>query len=466
MKRAVQVDGLRYSVNFPYLQEQYPNVVAWLLQTSTGLNHPVMQAEDNDFYLERLYNERSNKGGSLFLDSGNAKDFVDANSYIYGHNMKSGEMLGFLHKYKDQAFYNANPQMTLLTPYGDFQIDIFAATMSLVEDETSWRLKQFERKAEFEAYIAELQKHSFFRSNIVPEWGDQFLVLCTCTNIRHGERYVVYGRMRPIQYGSEESIGLTKIDMDRRKSTSGIRAVGSLGYFQLYSQNDPLWESFRYETRGSKKKRSFGDGGNGPTAVAMAIANMVPINELSRLYGYARSSSGFTFCTHSVNEFFCNRLHAQYQIQTPKEFLRYLPIAIASFTTGNNLWGQEARAADKNGSSMAYLPYIAGIYGLDLRVSLELSDALEALRQGGMVICVTGGRQSPFTSGSQYVVLAGMDAEGVYILDPYGRSSYPRNATRRVLEVLTPNAVRVRHRDIDQIGLNSFFILTRGQEQP
>jgi len=112
---------------------------------------------------------------------------------------------------------------------------------------------------------------------------------------------------------------------------------------------------------------------------------------------------------------------------------------------------------------MSYLPYIAGIYGLEWQVSLDLNDALNALRYGGMAICVASGSKNPFTTGSQYVVLAGMDSEYVYILDPYARSSYPRNATRHTLEVVTANAVRVRHRDIGQIGLSSFYIITKGQ---
>ena len=466
MERAVQVDSARITMDFPHFQTLYEDIVAWIVQDGTKINYPVMQAEDNEYYLDHLYNGKSNKDGSIFLDCGNSAEFIDANNYIYGHNTKSGDMFGILAKYKSQEYYDANPSLTLLTPYSDFMIDFFACTMSLVEDESSWRIKQFQRKADFDAYIADLKEQSFFKSDVTPEWGDQFLVLCTCTNVAHGERYVVYGRMRPIRYGTAETIGLTKAEMDESPTISGKRIVGSLGAMQLYAQNDPLWKSLRYETKDSKKNRNFGDGGNGPTAVAMAIANMVPEDELTRLMGYARATDGFTFCTHSVNQYFCNNRHGQYSLKMPYEFTRYLPVAIASFTTGNNLWEEEARVKDKGGTNMTFLPYIAGIYGLDLETSVVLGNALDAFQQGGMTICLTSGPDSPFTngSGSQYVVLAGMDSEYLYILDPYQKTNYRKTDSKRLLEVVAPNAVRVKLENIDYIGLNSYYILKPTQQ--
>lgn len=463
MERAVQVDEAHYSLDFTYLRSVYPQIKAWLFQEGTNVNYPVMQAEDNEYYLDHLYNGKINKHGSIFLDCGNSGELIDANNYIYGHKTKTGEMFGVLHKYQEQAYFDAHPQMTLFTPYSDFCIDIFASTMSLVEDESSWRLKQFKSKAEFDEYIAGIKEQSFFKTDVTPEWGDQLLVLCTCTNVSREERYVVYGRMRPIRYGTEEAIALTKKDMDERPTESGKRQVEPLGELQLYALNDDLWKNFRYEARNSKKSRKFGDGGGGTTAVAMVVANLVPLEELPRMLGYARATTGFTFCTHSVNQYFCNKLHAQYQIQTSEEFLRYLPIAIASFTTGNNIWDNQARSANKNGTDMSFLPYIASIYGLELNTSIVLGDALRTLEDGGMVVCLSGGKYSPFSNANQYVVLAGMDDQYLYILDPNLRSSYDKVDTDQRLEIVTPGAVRVKLENIDKIGLNSYYLLQKGQ---
>ena len=463
MERAVHVDGARYTMDFPYFQEMYPDMTAWLYQEGTKIDYPVMQREeDNDYYLNRLYNGRLNKNGSIFLDHGNSREFTDANNYIYGHNTQTGDMFGILQKYKDQAYYDKYPTMLLRTPYSDFQIDVFASNMSLVEDEESWRIKQFKRKADFDAYIEDLKENSFFKSEVTPEWGDQFLVLCTCTNIQHGERYVIYGRMRPIRYGTEGDVGITKMQLDSRPSQSGMRVVGSLGPKQLYAQNDALWSKMRYEPRDSNKKRPFGEGGNAVTTVAMMIANMVEKEELPRLLGYTKSTDGFSFCDHSVNQYFCTNTHAQYRPRTPDEYLRYLPIAIADFTTGNNFWDQAARVRNKDGASFGFIPYITGIYGLELQASSDLDAALASLYEGSMVICLTSGKDgSPFTNGAQYVLLAGADAQHLYIFDSFARKNYNATDSQNLLEYLGPNAVRTSIQNAGHLGLNSFFIFTK-----
>ena len=44
----------RISVDFDALRQQNGDVVAWLYGADTGLNYPVVQADDNDYYLYRL----------------------------------------------------------------------------------------------------------------------------------------------------------------------------------------------------------------------------------------------------------------------------------------------------------------------------------------------------------------------------------------------------------------------------
>ena len=91
-----------------------------------------------------------------------------------------------------------------------------------------------------------------------------------------------------------------------------------------------------------KEKRPF-SGVEKLLLLAMAIANLVPEESLGGISAYARGKNGYTFCTCSVNQYFCNHRHAQYRLETPAEFRRYLPLAIASFATGNNIWGENSR---------------------------------------------------------------------------------------------------------------------------
>jgi len=454
---AVELDRIRYTINFEYLQSLNPEIVGWLLQEGTAINYPVLQGEDNEVYLDRMFNSQRSEEGSLFMDSGNKRTFTDANTYIYGHNTKVGSMFASLPNYTEQAYYDQYPEMLLLTPYGDFIIDIFACTFSLAEDETSWRVKQFEYKAEFEAYIQELKEKSYFQSGITPEWGDQLLALVTCTNIRRGQRYVVYGRMKPIRYISTGRVSLTKVNMDSRPSQNGMIRLPGRGNTVVYAQNDSQWSGFRFEVPGTDKKRPFADGGAGPTAVAMAVAALVPSEDLPRLGGYASVRAGFTFCACSANHYFCNRLHAQYQIQSPEEYLRYLPMAMAGFASGNNMWNLCCR--DKTGgTNLRFMEYVAGVYGIPLRTSPSLGDALQALGEGAMAVAVTD-RTNAFARGSHYVVLAALDDQYVYVLDPFRRDGYRGTDREGLVELIAPGVSRVWRGAAGRLGLAAFYLL-------
>lgn len=91
--------------------------------------------------------------------------------------------------------------------------------------------------------------------------------------------------------------------------------------------------------------------------------------------------NGFTFCTCSVNQYYCNHTHAQYRLETPAEFKRYLPVAMASFATGNNIWGENSRA-DGGGTSTAFMKRATEAYGLYFTLTKDRDAALSALEDG------------------------------------------------------------------------------------
>ena len=464
MERAVTYSESRYYVEFGYLTRVNPDVVGWIIQEGTEINYPILRGTDNDFYLSHLLDGTKNKNGSLFMDSGNSAAFVDAGNYIYGHNSKNGGMFAPLSNYVEQSYYDGHSQMLLMTPFADYQIDLFAGLMTTVDDESTWRVKTFTSEASFNKYIDTLCRDSLFISpdDAKPVWGDKLLVLVTCTNLLHGDRYVIYGRMRPIVYETTESVEASKRDMDTRETQNGFKQVGTLGKKMVYAQNDPLWNSLRYESRDSNKYRNFGDGGCGPTAVAMAIANLVDKDKLPMIIGYADYSLGYTFCSCSVNRYFCNHKHAQYHLKTGDEFLRYMPLAVANFVTGNNIWNITSRTT-RQGTNMRFLENLCNLYRLRLTATYELEDTLAVLREGNsMAVCSVS--RGPFTQSGHYVVLAGVDDEYVYVLDPYRRDSYKGNQNASMLDIISPGVVRIKLEDADRCQLHTSYIIEKTGE--
>ena len=457
--RTVTMTDVHYTVDFPFLQTINADVKAWLIQDGTPINYPVLQAKNNDYYLTRMFNRKLNQDGSIFLDSGSNALFIDANTYIYGHHTKTDAMFSTLKLYQEQAYYEAHPQMVLLTPYGDFAVDLFASRVCLVNDETTWRVKQFTRKAEFTAYMAELTAQSAIRAraDTLPEWGDQLLVLVTCTNEHHGERYVVYGRMRQIVYGDTEGVAITKVQMDEQPTLTATQNVPGRGEMTVYAQNDPLWSSLRYESLASAKRRSFGAGGCGPTSVAMAVVNLVPKERLGDIFGYAKSSRGFSFCSCSVNQYFCNKQHAQYLIQTEAEYLRYYPLVMAGFATGNNYWQQVSRGSG-TGTSLNFLKKIAYLYKLELSVTDDESAMLQAVQSGALAV-VSLGKANPLTNTGHYAVLASADDTYLYLLDPFRKDSYKDTDRGGILTAIAPGVVRVARVDMGKLAISTAYLL-------
>ena len=90
-----------YYITFPLidvdiskLKSKNSDTVGWIKVDGTKVNYPIVQAEDNDYYLSHAFNKRSNAGGWVFADY--RVDFKDfgRNTIIYGHNMNNKTMFG------------------------------------------------------------------------------------------------------------------------------------------------------------------------------------------------------------------------------------------------------------------------------------------------------------------------------------------------------------------------------------
>jgi len=183
------------SVDFDTLRAINPDIVAWLICKDTRINYPVVQGSDNDYYLKHLFDGKRNNAGCLFVDSNNEPGFVDHNTVIYGHHMKDKSMFSTLMEYKTQDFYEKHSQMILLTPEGNYTIDLFAGYVTDVKAD-SWKL-WFASNTEFEKWIRETQSKSTFQSEVEVSTTDRFVTLSTCSYEFDNARYVVIGKLVP-----------------------------------------------------------------------------------------------------------------------------------------------------------------------------------------------------------------------------------------------------------------------------
>lgn len=182
------------NIDFDKLEQINTDAAAWLYSPGTPIDYPVMAARDYDYYLRHLPDGAWNINGSLFIDYNCAPDFSDPLTVIYGHHMKSGDMMfGSLKGYKDQKYYEEHPCMYLYTKQANYKIDlIYGAVIAAGK----WREQAFMFSENVEAFLAYAESNTTFESGLEYRKGDRIVALSTCSYEFDGARYVVLGILR------------------------------------------------------------------------------------------------------------------------------------------------------------------------------------------------------------------------------------------------------------------------------
>ena len=106
------------TIDFAELRKINEDIVAWIQISGIGVDYPVVQGEDNEYYLHHTFRKEANKAGSIFLDYRNRADFTEQRVIIYGHNMKDGSMFHVLRNYQDIDFFQEHTDMEVYLPDG------------------------------------------------------------------------------------------------------------------------------------------------------------------------------------------------------------------------------------------------------------------------------------------------------------------------------------------------------------
>ncbi|MBQ8830993.1 MAG: class B sortase [Oscillospiraceae bacterium] len=178
-------------VDFEKLQAINPDIVAWIFIEGTNINYPVVQADDNSRYLNRLFDGTVNSAGTIFMDYRNEAELSDRNTVLYGHNMKNGTMFHQVTDYMDQEFFNEHPVCLIVTPEGNYKLEFFAGYVTNMNSD-AWKL-EFESDEEFGLWLENAVSKSTFNGNVQPTAQDRVVTFSTCTYEYNDARYVLLG---------------------------------------------------------------------------------------------------------------------------------------------------------------------------------------------------------------------------------------------------------------------------------
>ena len=166
-------------VDWAALRQQYPDIVGWLSCPDTELDYPVVQGEDNEFYLTHLTTGEANKHGAVFMDYRNAAPLTDANTILYGHNMQDGTMFHNMLNWGNGEYAAAHRVLSLTTPYQTYALRVFNACV--VDASSEVYQLAFEDTVKKADWLDRCARKSFFTAEFVPSAADSIMTLSTCS---------------------------------------------------------------------------------------------------------------------------------------------------------------------------------------------------------------------------------------------------------------------------------------------
>lgn len=175
------------------------NLIGWLKIADTNIDYPVMQTDNNEFYLDHDVDHEPDKNGTLFMDYQCDVLAPSFNFIIYGHNMRSGNMFGNLDKYKSEDYYKKHPRILFDTIYekGTYEVMYVFNSHIYTEDEITFKYYQMidvASEKEFESNMKSMQEISLYDTGVTAVYGDQLLTLSTCDYGEDDGRFVVVAK--------------------------------------------------------------------------------------------------------------------------------------------------------------------------------------------------------------------------------------------------------------------------------
>lgn len=178
-------------MDFVALREQNTDVLGWILIPNTKISYPLVQGEDNDYYLNHTWRKSRSVVGAIFMEQQSSPDLMDFNTIIYGHRMNNRSMFGRLLDYKKESYWQAHPRFYITDDSGTHTYEIFAAYEPAVGS-TPYCIR-FSNDTEKQTFINYGLEHSVIETGVVPEVTDRIVTLSTCTGNGHATRWVVQG---------------------------------------------------------------------------------------------------------------------------------------------------------------------------------------------------------------------------------------------------------------------------------
>ena len=195
-KVVIGEDEQEVEIPFTYNHQALLNInsqgIGYIYIPSIDCRLPMVQGDDNDYYLTHTFNQEYSANGCLFEDYRINGGLSSSQIIIYGHNMRNGAMFGKLKNYQDYSFWNNSGNDVLYIYTGNVikEYKIFSCYISeAISDTYTFNFPTLESMRD---YAVNMKAKSMYDTGVDVSTATQVITLSTCTN--DGEqRFIVHG---------------------------------------------------------------------------------------------------------------------------------------------------------------------------------------------------------------------------------------------------------------------------------
>lgn len=183
-----------YEVDFTALKEKNPDTIAFIHMQGNNINYPVVQTDNNDYYLKHAYDKSKNSAGWVFMDYRNNITTLSDNTVIYGHGRLDETVFGSLKNALTKT-WQANKEnyvIWLTTEKENLVFQIFS--IYTIPSENYYIETDFSSSADKEKWLNTMKERNTTSFDTSVNTNDKILTLSTCQN-NNGGRIVVQAKL-------------------------------------------------------------------------------------------------------------------------------------------------------------------------------------------------------------------------------------------------------------------------------
>lgn len=229
-----------YLEKFAALYNQNQEIKGWITIPNSRVNFPVMQTDNNDYYLDHSFNRTSNRYGAPFVDwrcTVGANGQLSTNTIIYGHNGSGGKVFCDVKNYANLSFYKGSPTITFDTVYEESQWKVFGVILTNGSPDGGYFFQYHnfinaESDEHFEWFIRQIERRTLINTTVDVLPTDQLLTLSTCSkksDLDDGRLVVFARKVRP---GESASV-------DVRNATVNQNPLYPLSWYKQHNKTAP-----------------------------------------------------------------------------------------------------------------------------------------------------------------------------------------------------------------------------------